>query len=161
MTDNQMNAQCPMPNAQRMTNVQAPMAEDERGSVGHRDSHWAGFAAFGVHPSGCQTRPHTLKRGHQTRMESQNVNCCVLDRSLGIFWIGRNSPNAPNEPRWAFCNASTIPRFNDLTHPICPPHFPLPSAPHSPIPFPCHKQRTDQIHVTTFGRENRDCFRRR
>jgi len=32
------------------------------------NSHFGGFAAFGVHPLGCQTPPNTLKRGHQTRM---------------------------------------------------------------------------------------------
>ena len=38
--------------------------------------------AFGVHSLGCQMPPNALKRGHQTRMGSQNQNCC-LTKVLG------------------------------------------------------------------------------
>jgi AraC-like DNA-binding protein len=37
---------------------------------GSSNSHFAGLTAFGVHPSGCLPPVNTLKRGHQTRLES-------------------------------------------------------------------------------------------
>src|SRR6185369_11156559 len=48
------------------------------------NSHFGEFAAFGVHPLGCQTPPNTLKRGHQTRMDE---NCCQTCKSIGHFHL--------------------------------------------------------------------------
>ncbi len=39
------------------------------------NSHFAGLAALGVHLSGGQPPPNTLKRGHQTGAECQKDNC--------------------------------------------------------------------------------------
>jgi hypothetical protein len=42
---------------------------------GPSNFHFGGSAEFGVHPSGCQCRGNTLKRGPRTRPDGQNENC--------------------------------------------------------------------------------------
>ncbi len=75
------------------------------------NSHYDGLASLGVHPLGCQTPPNTLKRGHQTRLESQNENCWCIRRFPAhwflIIWIllgslaagqGREAAAPPGKP---------------------------------------------------------------
>ena len=72
--------------------------------------HFAGFAAFGVHPLGCQTPPNTLKRGHQTCLERGGwrgrKNC-----------ISRIASDSPSSDYGAASSFGWLPRPPDAGHP--------------------------------------------